>query len=72
MPLSINFLNLGYQSDDGLPKRMGQPDMSVFRDAVQDCLDNELEQNIRESHKKKGTKKSNDADVEKYSGLRIR
>uniref|UniRef100_A0A2N9ISX9 MCM10 OB-fold domain-containing protein n=1 Tax=Fagus sylvatica TaxID=28930 RepID=A0A2N9ISX9_FAGSY len=61
----------GYLSDDGLPKRTGQADMSVFRDAVQDCLDYEPEP-AHKAGKLKGSKTSNAADVEKFSGLRIR
>ena len=61
----------GYLSDDELPKRTGQADMSVFRDAVQDCLDYEPEP-AHKAGKLKGSKTSNAADVEKFSGLRIR
>ncbi|KAL2537777.1 minichromosome maintenance 10 [Forsythia ovata] len=64
-------LKTGYLSDDGLPKRMGQADMSVFRDAVQDCLDYDPE-SAKKSLKSKQDKRSNDAVVEKFSGLRIR
>ncbi|GLT67768.1 hypothetical protein SLA2020_400530 [Shorea laevis] len=28
----------GYVSDDGSPRRAGQADMSVFRNAIEDCL----------------------------------
>ncbi|KAE9447371.1 hypothetical protein C3L33_20718, partial [Rhododendron williamsianum] len=45
--------------------------MSVFRTAVQDCLDYEPE-STRKSIKSNQIKKSNDAEVEKFSGLRIR
>lgn len=64
-------LNAGYSLDDGLPKRMGQGDMSVFRDAVQDCLDYDTE-SAKKFLKSKQDKRSNDAEVEKFSGLRIR
>lgn len=45
--------------------------MSVFRTAVQDCLDYEPE-STKKSIKSNQIKKSNDAEVEKFSGLRIR
>lgn len=62
----------GYLSDDGLPKRRGQTDMSVFRDAVQDCLDYDPEA-ANKAFKAKSKKISNDTtEVEKFSGLRIR
>lgn len=64
-------LNGGYLSDDGLPNRMGQGDMSVFRDAVQDCLDYDPESAMK-SLKSKQDKRPNDAEFEKFSGLRIR
>ncbi|KAL6346648.1 hypothetical protein AAG906_000266 [Vitis piasezkii] len=57
----------GYLSDDGSPTRTRQSDMSVFRNAVQDCLDFEPE-----SVKKAPNLKKNETDVEKFSGLRIR
>ncbi|XP_059314398.1 uncharacterized protein LOC132065157 [Lycium ferocissimum] len=60
-----------YLSDDGSPKRMGEADMSVFRDAVQDCLDYDTEI-AKKAAKSKHTKGSTDAEVEKFSGLRIR
>ncbi|KAL6957923.1 hypothetical protein U1Q18_044472 [Sarracenia purpurea var. burkii] len=60
-----------YLSDDGSPKQMGRVDMSVFRSAVQDCLDYEPE-NAKKAIKSNQLKKSNEAEVEKYSGLRIR
>lgn len=62
----------GYLSDDGLPKRRGHADMSVFRDAVQDCLDYDPEA-ANKAFKAKGKKISDDTtEVEKFSGLRIR
>lgn len=45
--------------------------MSVFRDAVQDCLDYDTEI-AKKAAKSKHTKGSSDAEVEKFSGLRIR
>ncbi|GMP37523.1 hypothetical protein CsSME_00009157 [Camellia sinensis var. sinensis] len=45
--------------------------MSVFRNAVEDCLDYEPE-NAKKSVKSSQLKKANDPEVEKFSGLRIR
>lgn len=56
-----------YLSDDGSPKR-GHVDMSVFRDAVEDCIDYEPET----CKKAPKPKSSNERNVEKFSGLRIR
>ncbi|KAI5647832.1 hypothetical protein M9H77_33837 [Catharanthus roseus] len=62
----------GYLSDDGSPKRRGQADMSVFRDAVQDCLDYDHE-TAKKALKAKSNKSSKDTtEVEKFSGLKIR
>ncbi|XAR72701.1 hypothetical protein NMG60_11019431 [Bertholletia excelsa] len=61
----------GYLSEDGSPRRMGPVDMSVFRNAVEDCLDYKPE-NADNALKSNTSKKSNDAEVEKFSGLRIR
>ncbi|KAJ8572204.1 hypothetical protein K7X08_008715 [Anisodus acutangulus] len=60
-----------YLSDDGSPKRLGKADMSVFRDAVEDCLDYDTEI-AKKAVKSKHTKGSSFAEVEKFSGLRIR
>lgn len=57
----------GYLSDDGSPRRTRQTDMSVFRDAVEDCLDFHPE-----PVKKAPNLKKNEVDVEKFSSLRIR
>ena len=66
--LPPNFpLFTGYHSDDGSPRRKRQTDMSVFRNAVEDCLDFHPE-----PVKKAPNLKKNEADVEKFSGLRIR
>ncbi|KAK6159584.1 hypothetical protein DH2020_006898 [Rehmannia glutinosa] len=61
----------GYLSDDGMPKQTGHVDMSVFRDAVQDCLDYD-HKNVKKSQKTNQGKSSNDVEVEKFSGLRIK
>nr|GEY76704.1 protein MCM10 homolog [Tanacetum cinerariifolium] len=60
----------GYLSDDGsLRPIRGQADMSVFRTAVEDCLDYKPE-----TSKKKNAKSSSRANdvVEQFSGLKIR
>lgn len=58
----------GYLSDDGSSRHRGHGDMSVFRTAVEDCLDYEPETS-KKPHK---SKSSSDVEVEKFSGLRIR
>ncbi|PHT97636.1 Rac-like GTP-binding protein ARAC3 [Capsicum chinense] len=70
-PASPSSRKPDYLSDDGSPKRLGEADMSVFRDAVQDCLDYDTEI-AKKTAKSKHTKGSSDAEVEKFSGLRIR
>lgn len=49
----------------------GQVDLSAFRNIVQDCLDYEPKP-VDKITKPKLSKKSNDPEVEKFSGLRIR
>ncbi|KAK7860947.1 protein mcm10 like protein [Quercus suber] len=61
----------GYLSDDDSSRRTGPADMSVFRNAVQDCLDYEPV-HVHKTVKLKGSKASNEAEVEKFSGLRMR
>ncbi|KAL5858480.1 hypothetical protein ACOSQ3_005938 [Xanthoceras sorbifolium] len=61
----------GYLSDDGSPRTRGQADMSAFRNVVQDCLDYDPEP-VDKSGKLDRSKKLNDPQVEKFSGLRIR
>ncbi|KAG8368085.1 hypothetical protein BUALT_Bualt15G0008600 [Buddleja alternifolia] len=60
----------GYLSDDGMPRQMGEVDMSCFRDAVQDCLDYDPK-NVKRSLQSKQGKSANEIEVEKFSGLRI-
>ncbi|XWS55088.1 hypothetical protein CRYUN_Cryun10bG0145500 [Craigia yunnanensis] len=60
----------GYLSDDGSPRQRGKPDLSVFKNVVKDCLNYEHEPVERPSKSK--PKSSNDLQVEKFSGLRIR
>lgn len=62
----------GYNSDDGSPNRVQKVDMSLFRDAVKDYLDNEESNTATPMPKSKQSKLSKDIDVEKFSGLRIR
>ncbi|KAL5788851.1 hypothetical protein ACOSP7_005800 [Xanthoceras sorbifolium] len=61
----------GYLSDDGSPRTRGQADMSAFRNVVQDCLDYDPKP-VDKSGKLDRSKKLNDPQVEKFSGLRIR
>lgn len=68
MKLELLFNWTGYLSDDASPKRGGDVDMSVFRNAVQDCLDYDPQTSKKEIK----SKNSSDGSVEKFSGLRIR
>ncbi|KAI4297764.1 hypothetical protein L6164_037632 [Bauhinia variegata] len=61
----------GYLSDDGSPTKREKADMSVFKNAVQDCLDY-VPKAKEKPVKVKRPVTSNDAEVEKFSGLRIR
>ncbi|CAK7329495.1 unnamed protein product [Dovyalis caffra] len=70
-PSNHHPLSPGYLSDDGSPRGKRQADLSVFRDAVQDCLDYEPKP-VEKAGKKLNVSKNNEANVEKYSGLRIR
>lgn len=68
----LSFFFSGYLSDeDELPRRRGPADMSVFRDAVQDCLDYD-HKSVQKTSKLKQISASNDSEIEKHSGLRIR
>ncbi|XP_054778824.1 uncharacterized protein LOC129286797 [Prosopis cineraria] len=63
----------GYLSDDGSPRQRETADMSVFINAVQDCLEDETKANKKpENLNGPVYKKSNHTEVEKFSGLRIR
>ncbi|KAJ4846175.1 hypothetical protein Tsubulata_026966 [Turnera subulata] len=65
----------GHSSDDeDLRSRRGNEDLSVFRDAVQDCLDYKPKPvgKVGKPGKPNLTKNSNEANMEKFSGLRIR
>lgn len=69
---SLNiYMDSGYLSDDGSARQRGQADMSVFRTAVEDCLDYEPETS-KKPLKSGHAKSSSDVEVEKFSGLRIR
>lgn len=46
--------------------------MSVFRNAVQDCLHYDDPKAKKNPVKNNGTVTTNDAEVDKFSGLRIR
>ncbi|XP_077246255.1 minichromosome maintenance 10 [Tasmannia lanceolata] len=61
----------GYLSDDGSPKGLHNVDMSVFREAVRDYLD-ENPNPVDPAHKLNPPKNSKNVVVEKFSGLRIR
>ncbi|KAL6517436.1 hypothetical protein OROMI_033137 [Orobanche minor] len=61
----------GYLSDDGMPKQTRHVDMSVFRDVVQDCLDYDSKSAVKSRRPEQG-KSSNDIEVDKFSGLRIK
>lgn len=62
----------GYLSDDVVsPRQREQADLSVFRNAVQDCLDYEPKP-VEKARKLNQSNNLNEANVEKYSGLRIR
>ncbi|EEF31558.1 conserved hypothetical protein [Ricinus communis] len=71
-PSNLNANSLGFLSDDESPRRRGQADLSVFRDAVQDCLNHHDLKPVGKAEKLKQSRKSNEAHIEKYSGLRIR
>ncbi|KAI3804025.1 hypothetical protein L1987_32193 [Smallanthus sonchifolius] len=60
----------GYLSDDGSGRQRRHADMSVFRTAVEDCLDYEPETS-KKNLKSNRAKSSSEVDVEKFSGLRI-
>ncbi|XVF00876.1 hypothetical protein REPUB_Repub04eG0039600 [Reevesia pubescens] len=60
----------GYLSDDGSSRQRGKPDLSVFKNVVEDCLD--YEPKPVEKPTKSKPKSSNDVEIEKFSGLRIR
>ncbi|GAB4853177.1 hypothetical protein Ancab_017364 [Ancistrocladus abbreviatus] len=61
----------GYFSDDELPKRKSSADMSVFKNAVEDYMDYDAE-TARKAVRSNRSKNSNDPEIEKFSGLRIR
>lgn len=60
-----------FLSDDESPKRVGSADMSIFKNAIKDCLDYDHIP-AEKSGKTNRQKASNDVTVEKFSGLRMR
>ncbi|KAF7841221.1 protein MCM10-like protein [Senna tora] len=70
-PASPSSHSPAYLSDDGSPTRREKANMSVFKNAVQDCLENEPKANKKPA-KSNRQGIPNDAEVEKFSGLRIR
>ncbi|CAN1276547.1 Protein MCM10 homolog, partial [Linum perenne] len=74
-PSNPTFDSPGFLSDDdGSPRRRGKTaDLSVFKDAVRDCLDYDVNKIVEKSRNSNQlSKKSSEVIVEKYSGLRIR
>ncbi|XP_050902388.1 SNF2 domain-containing protein ENL1 [Lathyrus oleraceus] len=66
---------LDFDGDDDVVPRRERPDMSVFKDAVQDCLlDQPPNPNPNPNPKPKPYNKSlgDDPQLDKFSGLRIR
>ncbi|KAB2602403.1 MCM10-like protein [Pyrus ussuriensis x Pyrus communis] len=61
----------GYLSNDELRSQRGPADMSVFREAVEDCLDYQPKP-VQKAGKLNRPNASTDPEVEKFSGLRIR
>ncbi|KAK4775079.1 hypothetical protein SAY86_010014 [Trapa natans] len=61
-----------YLSDDGAPRRtQGKVDMSIFKTAVEDCLDYDTK-SVKKENKTEHNNLNADPEVEKFSGLRIR
>uniref|UniRef100_A0A2C9W1U1 Uncharacterized protein n=3 Tax=Manihot esculenta TaxID=3983 RepID=A0A2C9W1U1_MANES len=69
-PSNLHSHSPGYSSDES-PRRRGHADLSMFKDAVKDCLDYE-QKPAKKAEKLKQSRNSNEVNVEKYSGLRIR
>nr|XP_018679980.1 PREDICTED: protein MCM10 homolog isoform X2 [Musa acuminata subsp. malaccensis] len=62
----------GYTSDDGSPRSSRPANMSVFRDAVKDYMDDNPVTVEAVPHKSTKPRRSDEVEVEKFSGLRIR
>ncbi|URD96162.1 Primase zinc finger [Musa troglodytarum] len=62
----------GYTSDDGSPRSSRPANMSVFRDAVKDYMDDNPVTVEAAPHKSTKPRRSDEVEVEKFSGLRIR
>lgn len=62
-----------YLSDDGAQKRRAgrQVDMSVFKTAVEDCLDYDPK-SVKKENISNRKNVNADPEIEKFSGLRIR
>ncbi|BAT77460.1 hypothetical protein VIGAN_02003900 [Vigna angularis var. angularis] len=58
----------GYLSDDESLNQRDKPDMSVFKNAVQDCLPYDPPKALKPTNKPV----TNDSQLEKFSGLRIK
>ncbi|EOX97677.1 Minichromosome maintenance 10 isoform 2 [Theobroma cacao] len=69
-PSSPHSHSPGYLSDDGSPRQRGKTDLSVFKNVVEHYLDYEPKQVDKPVKSKPNS--SNDLQVEKFSGLRIR
>ncbi|RRT56762.1 hypothetical protein B296_00013737 [Ensete ventricosum] len=63
---------LGYTSDDGSPRSSRPANMSVFRDAVKDYLDDNPAMVDAVPNKSTKPRRSDEVEVEKFSGVRIR
>ncbi|KAI3922608.1 hypothetical protein MKX01_006297 [Papaver californicum] len=62
-----------YLSDNGSPRQqLRNSDMSIFKDSVKDYLETEPPVAKKAAPKLNRSKTSNDGDVEKFSGLRIK
>jgi hypothetical protein len=71
-----SFIHLIAVDDDDVSprhkKQREKPDMSVFRDAVQDCLFHQPSNPNPNPNPKSITKPPSNDDIDKFSGLRIR
>ncbi|XP_048337306.2 uncharacterized protein LOC107427508 isoform X2 [Ziziphus jujuba] len=72
IPSTLRSRSPGYLSDEESPRRREKADMSVFKDAVQDCLDYEPNPVIEKAAKPNRHRAPSDPEVERFSGLRIR
>lgn len=63
--------NLGRCLSEESPRWREREDLSMFKDVVKVCLDYE-QKPAKKAEKLKQSRNSNEVNVEKYSGLRIR